>query len=319
LCFLGACGGAPESLDQAQQEGRSWQGRSWQGRSWQGTSVQGTGPAVSTVRQIQLGGTVVDGLQLNGTVLVGSVSGNPIAGADFIGAIVTQQDVDGSTFTSTITNVQTDAQDPSGEILLYTLTAYDSATGTVQNICNPDPWGGQYATPVYGSWDSTGAHTLSGSQFMFGCTSGVVAKCVRWGYKPWKSVNGVALADYHQACTRMARADYCGDGVTHTMNGTLIDMYDDLGIQTQAPQDPSSPLYFEGAWTVNGAYCLSKERWANFSSLGSNVLSCSSSYFVAPPFESSPVSPHDVCAVQRSDLSRSQVHIDNQSGANIAF
>jgi hypothetical protein len=261
----------------------------------------------------------VAGLQLNGTVLSGSVSGQPISGADFIGAVVTQQDVDGSTFTSTITNVQTDAQDPSGEILLYTLTAYNPATGTVQNLCNPDHWGGQYATPVYGSWDSTGAHTQSGSQFMFACTSGVVAKCVRWGYKPWKSVNGVALADYHQACTRMARADYCGDGVTHTQEGTLIDMYDDLGIEQQAPLDLTSPLLFEGAWTTRGAYCISKERWANILSLTGSILTCSSSYYyLALLPESSPVSQGDLCAAKRSDLSlaSSQVHIDNRSGIN---
>ena len=38
----------------------------------------------------------------------------------------------------------------------------------------------------------------------------------------------MSLASYHQACTRMARADYCGDGTSHTQDGTWIEYYDKL-------------------------------------------------------------------------------------------
>ena len=153
---------------------------------------------------------------------------------------------------------------------------------------------------------------------MFGCTSGVVAKCVRWGYRPWESVNGTALFDYHQACTRMARADYCGDGISQTENGTLIDLYDDLGIQVQAPLDLTSPLVFEAAWTPWGAYCIAKDRWLKLLQLPTVTLSCKSKFLeLYPLIETSPVDSLDVCAVKRPDLSRSDVHIDNKSGINI--
>ena len=111
----------------------------------------------------------------------------------------------------------------------------------MENICPPDLFGHRKAIAVAGTWDATGARTGSTTAFTFGCTSGVIAKCVRWGYKPWKVINGKAMNDYHQACTRMARADYCGDGVSHTRNGTLIDMYDGLGIQSRASGSDSVP------------------------------------------------------------------------------
>ena len=57
-------------------------------------------------------------------------------------------------------------------------------------------------------------------RFSVTCTSGVIGKCVRAGYKPWKTAaDGRPMWDYHQACTRLIRADYCGDGRTHTRDG----------------------------------------------------------------------------------------------------
>lgn len=302
------------------QEGRSWQGRSWQGRSWQGRSWQGTGTAVSTVAGIRIGGAPVTELALSGTVITGLLDGQPVAGTDFLGAVVTQTDVDGTRFESTITSVEVDAQDPTGELLLYTLTATNPDTGAVENLCAPDPFGGRAAIPVYGSWDATGAHATSGSQFMFGCTSGVVSKCIRWGYKPWKTVNGISLADYHQSCTRMARADYCGDGVSHTVDGTLIDLYDDLGIQVKSAFELGSPLVFDAAWTTEGAWCMAKDRWLKLSTLPTVTLACKLKFLsLSPLLAASPVEASDLCLVKRSDVPRSSVHLDNRSGLNISL
>jgi ADYC domain-containing protein len=47
---------------------------------------------------------------------------------------------------------------------------------------------------------------------------------VRFGYKPWREAAGKPRWDYHQACVRMVRADYAGDGIGHTRDGTLIDL-----------------------------------------------------------------------------------------------
>lgn len=310
--------GQPDCAEALQLASRTFQSRTFQGRSFQSRTFQGTQAAVSTVQQLKLGGVPVESVRLAGTVLWGVVDGRTISGADFVGATVTETAPDGAVFESTISAIQPDPQDSSGEVLLYTLTAYDSGTGTVRNVCDPDSYGGQWATPVYGSWDTTGAHIQSTTQFMFGCTSGVVAKCIRWGYKPWKSVSGTSLSGYHQACTRMARADYCGDGTTHTENGTLIDVYDDLGIQLKAPFELTSPLVFEGAWTTRGAYCITKDRWLKLLQVPSVTLDCKTKFLnLFPLLETSPVDSQDLCVAKRLDLSRSEVHIDNRSGVNV--
>jgi hypothetical protein len=97
-------------------------------------------------------------------------------------------------------------------------------------------------------------------------------------------------------------------------------MYDDLGIEVQSPPDPSSPLVFDAAWTPDGSYCMTKERWVILSSLASVTTDCRTGFLsLFPLFETSPVSAADVCAVRRSGLMRSSVHIDNQSGINISL
>lgn len=69
---------------------------------------------------------------------------------------------------------------------------------------------------------------------------------------------GESLWDYHQACVRMIRADYGGDGVAHTRDGTRIDVFDRLGIQRPA-RDPGN-LQFEAGWNADGAACVRRAR-----------------------------------------------------------
>jgi hypothetical protein len=173
----------------------------------------------------------------------------------------------------------------------------------------------------------------SGRYFTFACIprplpgcdyegGGVIAKCTDWGYPPWKpSLSGVALTghalvgmttggawlqggdelqalSFHQACLKMATADYCGVGESNTFDGTPIAFSDLIGVPLKqtlpnpdgvAPHIPSSSpggdLYFEAAWvdcTASkptpysacdsearlrsghfGALCLSKKRWTS--------------------------------------------------------
>jgi hypothetical protein len=98
----------------------------------------------------------------------------------------------------------------------------------------------------------------------FTCTTGVMGKCVAWGYAPWK-----VGADLHQSCVRMGRADYCGGGVSFTKNGTPIDLYDVKGIQT--PTDDAS-MIFEAGWGVDGAVCVSRARYEATATSGERVL-----------------------------------------------
>lgn len=87
----------------------------------------------------------------------------------------------------------------------------------------------------------------------FACRDAALAKCVEWGYRPWASAGDVALADHHQACTRAVRADYCGDGTPHTIDGLTIHVLDPLGIQTA---EPNATYAVEGEWGPDGALCL---------------------------------------------------------------
>ena len=62
----------------------------------------------------------------------------------------------------------------------------------------------------------------------------------------------------------MARADYCGNGQSHTHQDTTIDMYDRLGMiqrTTEASEewDPAKAA-FEAAWAPDGATCLARTR-----------------------------------------------------------
>ena len=92
----------------------------------------------------------------------------------------------------------------------------------------------------------------------------MIAKCYRWGYRPWVTGYG-DLTAMHWTCTRLARADYCGIGVPHTRNGTTINVWDTLPapgpIQSHGGLLPPLGMLFEAGWNTGGAVCLSHTRW----------------------------------------------------------
>lgn len=67
----------------------------------------------------------------------------------------------------------------------------------------------------------------------------------------------------HWTCTRLARADYCGNGVSHTRDGTLINVWDNLPAPGPIQGHGHTPfgMVFEAGWDTGGAVCLSHERW----------------------------------------------------------
>jgi hypothetical protein len=146
------------------------------------------------------------------------------------------------------------AKDPNSDGQLYWLTT--SEAGEERPLCSSAEGAALSAIPLNGSWDQHGRWRTDG--LTFACYNGVLAKCVRWGYAPWGRVGDMPLRDYHQACTRMARADYCGDGVSHTRDGTLINMWDELGIQNSDRRDD---LHFEAAWAPDGAHGIARTRY----------------------------------------------------------
>ena len=53
----------------------------------------------------------------------------------------------------------------------------------------------------------------------------------------------------------MLRADYCGDGTPHTVNGTLINLYDNASVQADAESWP-----VDAEWGPDGALCVNHNR-----------------------------------------------------------
>jgi hypothetical protein len=131
------------------------------------------------------------------------------------------------------------------------------------NVCSKDGAGGPgLGMFVDGRWNPDGSWQTGG--YTFACTSGVVAKCARgWGYKPWERLvdthgRVVEMRPLHQACTRAARADYCGDGISHTRDGTVVDMFDVHGFN----RPESHPEFArEAGFSPNGARWVARERW----------------------------------------------------------
>lgn len=180
-------------------------------------------------------------------------------GAVTVGDTLSALSEDGQPQTLRIEAVSLDPTDAEGEVFLYDVSFLDDTDHRWKPFCQPDLEGHTTALPLQGSWDARGNYVPSDTVITFACTKGVLAKCVRWGYKPWKVVNGRSLRDHHQACTRMARADYCGDGISHTRDGTLIDLHDGLGIQKP---DPGPDLRFEAGWAPEGATYIRRARYA---------------------------------------------------------
>jgi hypothetical protein len=161
-----------------------------------------------------------------------------------------------------IESVAPDPRDRDGDVRLYGLSVLNAGSKTWQPYCLPDPDGRSAAIPVQGSWSAQLDFEPGNAMITFACTSGAIGKCIRFGYKPWKTHHGISLQPYHAACMHMVRADYCGDGRPHTVDGTWIDMWDSLGIQTRDERD-GRPEVFEAAWSPSGAAYLNVPRWSD--------------------------------------------------------
>lgn len=195
-----------------------------------------------------------------GTFVLRLADGRVLRGAELTGAIVHVGLDGGRVAPMRIASVTRDPEHP--EIWRHEFETSDGHGGW-KNACPPNPAGETWGLPVMlpvGHPGRDGNVTVS-------CISGVVAKCVRWGYPPWaRGPNGEDLVAFHAACVRMARADYCGDGRPHTKQGTSIDNYDDLGIQTRGAADDATYV-FEAGWSPQGAVCVAHPRWADQGSI----------------------------------------------------
>jgi hypothetical protein len=212
----------------------------------------GAAAADPALERVEVAGTEFRLVMADGTVRRGQA---------LVGAVIRLD----NGLTIRIDSAGLDPLDPDGEIWLYDLSTPDPATQAWINLCTSDPDGVAKGFPLSGSWTKTGEHVPSPASFSLTCTSGASGKCVRMGYKPWRTgPAGESLWDYHQACVRFLRADYCGDGTPHTRPGMRVSVYDRIAIQAD---ESAAELVFEAAWGPEGAVCLRKTRVPDISSL----------------------------------------------------
>jgi len=78
---------------------------------------------------------------------------------------------------------------------------------------------------------------------------GATAKCLALGYE----------SDLLDACVRAIHADFCGDGVSLTSPGVLIDIHDIVGVVSD-----TIAWVPEAEWTADGAACISSHDTTRF-------------------------------------------------------
>jgi hypothetical protein len=192
----------------------------------------------TTLRVTRSDGSIVEGQQLRGVVLFVRFAGQKL-----------RVRIDG---------VEPDAREVSGDVRLYDFRVIGD-NGSEHALCAPDPEGRQLGFPLAIESRPHGIQlSFDPTRFELVCTSGAEGKCVRFGYAPWRSApDGRSMLGWYNACVRMLRADYCGDGQPFTRDGTTIDFFDRINVQTAAG-DPL--LTFEAAWGADGAVCVAHSR-----------------------------------------------------------
>jgi hypothetical protein len=205
---------------------------------------------------VRLNGTLLNGVRLNGSELAGSSStGAPVSGAGMVGATLEGTLSDGTVLQMRVDSAAT-LPAPDSDVWEYGVSYLSDSAW--QPLCDTTPatavavagvWNYGEGVPGGGSWSN------DGTSFTFGCRTTAIAKCVEMGYKPWKTVSGVNLTDHHVACTRMIRADYCGDGRAWTIDGNAINVWDWLDIQVDTENWPT-----DAEWTTAGARCFMSTR-----------------------------------------------------------
>jgi hypothetical protein len=237
------------SLNGISLNGISLNGISLNGTAVNGISLNGISLNGTAVNGISLNGTAVNGISLNGISLNGiSLNGISLNGTDFIGAQMMARLSNDDSLELRIDDIAPLA-DQNSDVLAYAVSA--SVDGGWVPLCGHDTDGSvKRALVVPGTWDLTNGAWSDTGAFSFACRKASVAKCVEFGYKSW-----LGYADHQHACVRMLRADYCGDGVAHTITGTPINLYDNAGLQADTESWP-----VDAEWGPDGALCVSHNR-----------------------------------------------------------
>lgn len=203
-------------------------------------------------------------LKVEGTTFVLVTPDRRLTSQDLVGGEL-DMDIDGAPATVRIDSVTPSKEQP--DVLLHVFSIKDPETGEFSPLCEPDAYGRSAGFPVEGAWNDKGEFVKDAKAWFLTCTSGSQGKCILWGYNPWKEgPKGQDLVPYYEACQHTVRADYDGRGQAFTKNGTTIDVFDDIGIQTSDTADDPK-FAFEAGWGRGGAVCADRTRWPDLLTL----------------------------------------------------
>ncbi|HYO59105.1 ADYC domain-containing protein [Archangium sp.] len=262
-----ACGGeALVPLEEQSDESAAARGVR-NGSNLNGSNLNGSNLNGSELNDLSLARMLVSvdyaGAWLEGSTFHGWYSGSHVSGMDFVQARFLGNLGEGGQV-----ELRVDAITPglgaNQDVWTYRVSYREPTDGQWYPICRDASGQPADAIAVAGRWDyRQGLAGVGGAKyddpraFTFACEGAAIAKCIRLGYKPWASTGGVNLAAHHQACTRLIRADYCGDGTSHTVDGQWVNLYDAVGVQ----QDTES-WGLEAEWDTEGARCFTEHNRA---------------------------------------------------------
>jgi hypothetical protein len=273
-------------LSQATEALTAFNGVSLNGTSINGTSINGTSINGTSINGTSINGTSINGTSINGTSINGtSINGTSINGTTLTSPGLSPSDFTGSTWSADLSNGETiqlridgsaPLAAPNADVMTYHVS-YANGAGW-SPLCGNDTSGNPVAAiAMAGVWSyeqgvpGGGGYTPDASRVTFACRGKAIAKCLEMGYRP--SASSASLTPTQQeelvACTRLLRADYCGDGRSFTVNGTLINLYDDAGIQSDA-----EPWTIEAEWTSAGARCTNDASLTRLTVSGLTPPSC---------------------------------------------
>lgn len=226
------------------------------GRACRTVLIIGAGALASATAAVAAEPTVIE-IEAIGTAFRATLSdGSVKQGADLAGAVLVF-DVSGTPLRIRIAAISPDPTDRTGMVLLHDFR--DEATG--EPLCAAGPDGKRLGFPLAGRTAADGRlDEAEPGAFELICSAGAQGKCLRFGYHPWaKAPDGRPMSEHYNACVRLVRADYCGDNRPWTRDGTEIDLWDGFGIQTSDSGD--DPAYsFEAGWSADGAVCVAHTR-----------------------------------------------------------
>jgi hypothetical protein len=222
-----------------------------------GTSLAGINRLSLPPNGVSLNGIDPTGLSANGVPIAISGTGAPLAGSEIVGSTWTGLLSSGATLAIRVEQA-VQGTGANADVWSYRMSA--SVGGAFQPLCVDPDGNPSLADTVSGTWNVAqgvpggGAYRPDSSQFTVACRGSSIAKCVELGYKPWNGYSPELAS-----CVRALRADYCGDGTPYTVNGTLVNLFDDAGVR-----DDAMDWVPEAEWTADGARCVSKKTQTRF-------------------------------------------------------